>query len=486
MNIVMYSFALLLLISAYLAGGYLVSFHKTHFLTGYGVLTILWYVSQTVFAYLNYKKTLNLPFLLPYSSESVSIHVVGYRENPDYFRDCLKSCDNILYEGLRLIIIVIDGNEPEDMFMKDIALEIFGKYCTHINMDFLLSDLSSIEREDYINKHIKSLNTRVLIITQIHDGKRNALYTAISITNSMKIPYFFNTDSDTILNKDILTHLMRKMNSEENVGAVGGTLEIFNTNSFISRLSNARYYFAFNVERAAQSYHGCVSCLSGPNSFYKTEIIASILDSWLNETFLGIPAVSGDDRALTFHVLRQGYRVTFTHLAIAITETPEGYLRFISQQLRWIKSNWRYSLLSIEWASTHPMYMRAELSYQLVFPIFLMATLISTIFKRSWFSLELIIFFIFLIPFIRIFIVYKLFKAPLKDLMWYFCYPILFITTLIPLKIYGVFTLADISWGTSNRFSMVPANKQPLIPIFIWWFIIISGLYYHHIVLKAI
>ncbi len=486
MNIVTYSCALILLILAYLGGGYLVSYHKTHFLTGYGVLTIIWYISQTVFAYLNYKQTLRLPNLLQYSAEPVSIHVVGYRENPEYFKNCLISCDNVLYEGLRRIIIVIDGNDPEDMFMKDIALEVFGKYCTHLNLDFLMSDLSESEREIYVNKHIRDLQTKVLVITQTHAGKRDALYTCITITDALQIPYFFNTDSDTILDKDIITHLMRKMKAEENVGAVGGTLGIFNTNSFISRLSNARYYFAFNVERAAQSYHGCVSCLSGPNSFYKTEIIAIIKDVWLNETFLGIKAVSGDDRSLTYHVLRQGYRVTFTQKAIAFTETPEGYLRFINQQLRWIKSSWRYSLLSVTWASSHPMYMRAELAYQLLFPIFLMATLINTIFKRSWFSLELIICFIFLIPFIRIVIVYKLFKAPLKELIWYFCYPILFVSTLIPLKIYGVFTLADISWGTSNRFNMLPANTIPLIPIVMWWIIIISGLYWHHIVLKAI
>ncbi len=486
MNILTYSFAMLLLILAYLGGGYIVSIHKTHFLTGYGVLTIIWYISQTIFAYLNYKRTLKLPNLLQYSVDPVSIHVVGYRENPEYFENCLISCENLLYEGIQKIIIVIDGNDPEDMFMKDIAINIFGKYCTYLKLDFLMSDLSKTEREIYVNKHIRNLQTKVLVITQPHSGKRDALYTCISITDELKIPYFFNTDSDTILDKDIITHLMRKMKGEENVGAVGGTLSIFNTNSFISRLSNARYYFAFNVERAAQSYHGCVSCLSGPNSFYKTDVIANILDEWLNETFLGIKCTYSDDRSLTAFVLKQDYRVTYTHKAIATTETPETYLRFILQQKRWMRGAWKYNFMAIEWAHLHNTYMRTEMVYQLLFPIFLLATLINTIFRRSWFSLDLIIICIFLVPLVRILIVYKLFNASLKEIIWYLGYPIIFVSTLIPLKIYAVFTLGNISWGTSTRFSLIPANKKPLIPIVIWWLIIIGGLYWHHIILKAI
>lgn len=62
-----------------------------------------------------------------------------------------------------------------------------------------------------------------------------------------------------------LLELARVLDEDPRVGAVGGDVRILNPlDSWVSFLSSLRYWVAFNVERACQSYFHCVSCISGP------------------------------------------------------------------------------------------------------------------------------------------------------------------------------------------------------------------------------
>lgn len=72
-------------------------------------------------------------------------------------------------------------------------------------------------------------------------------------------------DSDTRLDPMALLELARVLDEDPRVGAVGGDVRILNPlDSWVSFLSSLRYWVAFNVERACQSYFHCVSCISGP------------------------------------------------------------------------------------------------------------------------------------------------------------------------------------------------------------------------------
>lgn len=46
-------------------------------------------------------------------------------------------------------------------------------------------------------------------------------------------------------------------------------------------MSALRYWFAFNVERAADSYFGVVSCISGPLGLYKKAILDEVKETWI-------------------------------------------------------------------------------------------------------------------------------------------------------------------------------------------------------------
>ena len=68
-----------------------------------------------------------------------------------------------------------------------------------------------------------------------------------------------------------------------------------------------------------------------------------ILDSWLNQTFLGTPCTYGDDRSLTNYMLRK-YRTYYVPSAHSYTVVPADWGTFFKQQLRWKKSWTRESL----------------------------------------------------------------------------------------------------------------------------------------------
>lgn len=47
--------------------------------------------------------------------------VIGYREDPRLFRKCLESYRNDSTQTIRALVVGIDGNEPEDMQMVELA-----------------------------------------------------------------------------------------------------------------------------------------------------------------------------------------------------------------------------------------------------------------------------------------------------------------------------------------------------------------------------
>ncbi|CAM4698209.1 unnamed protein product, partial [Caretta caretta] len=72
-------------------------------------------------------------------------------------------------------------------------------------------------------------------------------------------------DSDTKLDPSATVEMVKVLEANKRYGAVGGDVRILNvSDSFISFMSSLRYWMAFNVERACQSYFDCVSCISGP------------------------------------------------------------------------------------------------------------------------------------------------------------------------------------------------------------------------------
>jgi hyaluronan synthase len=75
----------------------------------------------------------------------------------------------------------------------------------------------------------------------------------------------------------------------------------------------------------------------------------------MEETFLGLPCMSGDDKRLTTLVLEDGHRTVLQRSARVWSTFPEDARTFFKQRLRWARNTWRSDLraLGSRWIWRH-------------------------------------------------------------------------------------------------------------------------------------
>ncbi len=175
-----------------------------------------------------------------------------------------------------------------------------------------------------------------------NQGKRAAIAQGIRSTDSEIIVLI---DSDSEPAPGALRRIVQGF-SDERVAAVSGITHARNGDvNSLTRMQAARYFISYQLLKAAESVLGAVTCCSGCFSAYRRSAVTPVLGTWEQQTFLGRPCTSGDDRSLTNLMLRTGHRSIFDPEAIALTDVPTTYASFFRQQLRWKKSWFRESLL---------------------------------------------------------------------------------------------------------------------------------------------
>lgn len=405
----------------------------------YGLYIIVYSIVQVVYSLLN-RNRINKLSKMP-SSLMYNILVVGYKEDPIIYTECLKSCKKLLDNPkVCKIIVVIDGNNHEDQYMVDIYNEVFGD------------------------------SMKGVCISQKHAGKRHVLYTGLKMSCDMNVYGVLCTDSDTVLDINALDRLANVLESSPTVGAVSGNVKIrISGKSLIMYLSSIRYWFSCNIERAYQSYNDCVLCVSGPLGVYRVSLLSHFLDKWLTQEFLGRPCTYGDDRHLTNNILMMGYKVLYTHLAFCYTDTPETITKFFNQQVRWCKSSYRELLWTYKCIELHSLWLSIDLIYQTIYSFIVVGSLIYILFYGTFFELNLYIFTIIVINLIK-----GLYGVWLeKDLQYllYSLYGLVYISILVPAKLYSGVTLGNIDWGGSSL--------VPIILLNVWCILLSSGLIYN-------
>ncbi|HAK42539.1 MAG TPA: hyaluronan synthase [Clostridium sp.] len=173
-------------------------------------------------------------------------------------------------------------------------------------------------------------------------GKRDALSRGVKEAKHDLVVF---VDSDSFLDPFAIRNLVQPF-KDPKMGGVSGRTDVANTyTNVLTKMQSVRYYIAFRIMKAAEAYFDAVTCLSGPLSCYKKQIILDNMDSWLNQTFLGQKATFGDDRAMTNFVLK-GNRTSYQDTAICSTIVPNRYKVFLKQQMRWKRSWLRESIIA--------------------------------------------------------------------------------------------------------------------------------------------
>lgn len=399
----------------------------------YGIIIFIYMIIQMIFAFLNRMDMNKICEQLKEPQSIYNILIVGYREQEELFRKCLKSHKKHLFNpNINRIIVVVDGDEEEDLYMADIFKEVF-----------------SYNGKVYRGGYPSSLETKAICILQRHRGKRHVLYTGLQMSCDEMVEGVICTDSDTEMGKYSVEYLIQTLESSSKIGAVTGMMFISNTVSIISFMSYIRYWFACNLERAYQSYNGIVLCVSGPVGIYRTSVISKFLMKFVNQTFMGRECTYGDDRHLTNNVLEEGYQVKFNHLVTCYTDTPENVFRFFNQQTRWCKSSYREILWTLCHIHKHSFWMTIDIVYQTAYSLIVLSSLIYIMILRN---IEVVLYYFLIIILMNVLKgLYAVILEKNTVYLLYSLYGFIYITLIIPSKIYAGLTLSDTSWGTSSR-----------------------------------
>ena len=214
-------------------------------LNWYGLLTLTHLFAQINFGHRDYLNSVKDSEYLeqpavknqraaPYFQPSVAIIIPTYNEEPQDLEQCVESALTQQYSTPVQVIVVDDGSKNKQAI-------------THVKEKF--------KGAPHLFIHEFPANK----------GKRHPQKYRFDFFGD-SVDVMVTIDSDTILAPDSAACLVLLF-ADPTVGAVTGDVRAIRQN-FLSTLIDARYWTAFNQERAAQSLFGTVLCCSGPLAVY--------------------------------------------------------------------------------------------------------------------------------------------------------------------------------------------------------------------------
>lgn len=245
----------------------------------------------------------------PYNStydESVSVVIPVLKEDLKVFENCLSSVRR--QKKKSELIVVVDGADKK---IEEIA-------------------------KKYADK----------VLSYEWRGKRPSIADGFK-TSTGDILILMDSDSYYASEND-LGELIKPFADPE-VGGVTTKQKIFNQNgNIIRRFAGWMEDVRFAIGHPSQSYFGGVGCLPGRAIAIRKEYIMSHLDKFLNDYFMGEKSVISDDRALTGYLMSDGYKTLYQSTALAYTDCPNNWPKFIKQQIRWSRGSQRETLRNVK------------------------------------------------------------------------------------------------------------------------------------------
>lgn len=315
-----------------------VYFKYNKFLYAYSIIAATFLLSRYFFGSLYRPVPIN-----PYYTPSVSIIIPCFNEE-EWIHRTIRSCINQDYPVDKLEVIVIDDCSNDNSVQK-----------IKETIDTLYKEAERFKTKSRVKYIVQSQNK----------GKREALALGSELAKNEMLVF---VDSDSFLESDAIRNLVQPF-QDPRMGGVTGRTDVENkfTNS-LTKMQSVRYYIAFRIMKAAEAYFDGVTCLSGPISCYRKELVLKNKDAWLNQKFLGQPATFGDDRSMTNYIMKT-HRTSYQDNAICYTIVPSEYKQFLKQQMRWKRSWLRESLIAAKFIWKKEPFMALFFYMGLIIPI---------------------------------------------------------------------------------------------------------------------
>jgi cellulose synthase/poly-beta-1,6-N-acetylglucosamine synthase-like glycosyltransferase len=209
-----------------------------------------------------------------------------------------------------------------------------------------------IDASDRICQEIARRYPVTVVVTTV-PGKRDALRRGWRKASTDLVAL---VDSDTVWAPDVATEVCMPF-ADPRMGGVGTRQSVYGARGFLARITDMFLDHRYFDENASQTYLGnAVSCLSGRTAVYRRHLLLEIEDDFMDETFWGVPCLSGDDKRLTTLILERGHLTYMQRTAEVWSTFPDQWRIFFRQRLRWARNTWRSDLraLSRGWVWRHP------------------------------------------------------------------------------------------------------------------------------------
>ncbi len=180
---------------------------------------------------------------------------------------------------------------------------------------------------DHTMEYLRSLSFKNLrVIDARHGGKANALNIGLK---ECKNELVVTIDADTFLHRKAIRRITARLLSRDDYAAVAGDVLVRNERySRLLRIQAWDYMLGIAAVKRQQSmFDGTLVAQGAFSAFRKTSLLA--LKGWQDRI--------GEDIVLTWALLKAGWHVGYEPTAIAFTNAPLGFKRFLSQRRRWAR-----------------------------------------------------------------------------------------------------------------------------------------------------
>jgi len=231
-----------------------------------------------------------------------------------------------------------------------------------------INDGSKDGTTDVLNK-LAAKYPNLKVIHKKNEGKRKAI--ASAFYNS-KGKFLIFIDSDSVVDENAISELVKAFNGNPKVGAAVGLAKVWNSHkNTLTKFQDVWYDNSFNIRKAAESYFGSVLCCSGCLSGYRRETIAGYVPYWTKAkipladdremtTYVIAPKKGkqlmtptaknmmkwmsnyddAEDRSMTGQALME-WKAVYVPSAVVYTEVPDAMKVFLKQQKRWKRGTLR-------------------------------------------------------------------------------------------------------------------------------------------------
>lgn len=311
------------------------SFDRTIYF--YSILAAAFLLSRYLFGALYRPVPVN-----PKYTPGVTVIIPCFNEET-WIKRTVLSCVNQEYPPDKLEVIVIDDRSNDESWHE------------------IKTIVDELRREDRYTGE-----TRIRCHRQPSNmGKREALAVGAQLARHELLVF---VDSDSFLDPFAIRNLVQPF-QDKHMGGVAGRTDVANTyTNHLTKMQAVRYYIAFRILKAAEGVFDAVTCLSGPLSCYRKDLVLKYSERWLHQTFLGQKATFGDDRAMTNLILRH-HRTTYQDTAVCSTIVPNTYKVFLKQQMRWKRSWLRESMIAATFMWRKEPFMAASFYMGLLVPL---------------------------------------------------------------------------------------------------------------------